>query len=378
MIYLDNSATTKPCETAIAYLNRVLSSAWGNPSSRHRLGLESERFLREARQAVAARLHCREEEIIFTAGGTEGNNTAVFGAAMKGRKRGNRIVTTAIEHPSVAVAMDRLEQQGFEVIRLKPEKNGSISPEQFFSAVTPETVLVSVMLVNNETGAIQPVRAAADAIRQSGAPALLHCDAVQAFGKMPIAVEKLGVDLLTASGHKIHAVKGIGFLYLRKGVQIPAYLVGGGQESGRRSGTEPMPGIASLYGALKELPEEKNQLPRMQELWYYARDRFTALPGVEMNSPEGCLPYIFNMSVMGYRSETLLNALDQYGICVSSGSACAKGKGSTVLLESGLLPRRVDSALRLSFSRETTKEEIDRTADALGEIIKTMRKAYTK
>lgn len=375
-IYLDNSATTKPCETAVSYLNHALSTAWGNPSSRHALGMEAEGLLNKTRVAVAAALRCREDEIVFTGSGTEANNTAIFGAARKGRKRGRRIVTTTIEHPSVTAAMDRLETEGFEIIRLRPEAGGSVSPEAVREVITPDTILVSMMLVNNETGAVQPVRAAAEAIRRVGAPALLHCDAVQAFGKMPVSVDKLGVDLLSASGHKIHAAKGVGFLYVKKNTHLPPYLVGGGQESGLRSGTESVPLIASLLGALKELPKPETQLPKMQELWDYAKARFGETEGIQINSPDGCLPYILNVSVTGYRSETLLNALNERGICVSSGSACAKGKGSTVLLESGLTARRVDSALRLSFSRETTTEEIDVTLRELQEITKTMRKAY--
>ncbi len=376
LIYLDNSATTKPCETAVSYLNHALTTVWGNPSSRHALGLEAETLLHKARAAAANTLHCRDDEIVFTGSGTEANNTAIFGAARKGKKRGRRIVTTTIEHPSVTAAMDRLETEGFEIIRLRPEAGGCVSTEAVRQAITTDTVLVSMMLVNNETGAIQPVRAAAEAIRRVGAPALLHCDAVQAFGKMPVSVDKLGVDLLSASGHKVHAAKGVGLLYVKKGTHLPPYLVGGGQEGNLRSGTESLPLIASLYGALKELPKPEIQLPKTQELWDYARARFAATDGIEINSPDGCLPYILNVSVTGYRSEVLLNALNERGICVSSGSACAKGKGSTVLLESGLTARRVDSALRLSFSRETTKEEIDATLEALAEITKTMRKAY--
>lgn len=376
LIYLDNSATTKPCETALCYMNRAMTESWGNPSSRHRLGMDAETLLREARSAAAAVLHCRDDEIIFTGSGTEANNTAVFGAARKNRKRGNRIVTTLIEHPSVAKPLELLEQEGFEIVRLRPQKNGCVTPEQLRQAITENTVLVSMMLVNNETGAIQPVRAAAEIIRQKKSPAFLHCDAVQAFGKLPISVDALGVDLLSASGHKIHAAKGIGLLYLKKGLRIPPFVLGGGQESGMRSGTEPTPLIASLLGALKELPDPKTTLPKIQELWDYARDRF-AVNGAAINSAEGCLPYILNISVLGYRSETLLNALNERGICVSSGSACSKGKLSTVLSESGLSDKRVDSALRLSFSRETTRAEIDRTAEALTEITQTMRKAYT-
>ncbi len=375
MVYLDNSSTTNPCEKSVEYTVRCMRENWGNPSSLHTLGINAEIRMDEARNAVARVLHCRKEEIIFTGSGTEANNTAIFGAAKKNLKRGKRIVTTSIEHPSVLEAVKQLETQGFEVIYLRPNASGSISVKDIEAAVNKETVLVSIMLVNNETGAVQPVREAVNAVKRVGAPALVHTDAVQAFGKLPIDLTKLGVDLLTASAHKIHGPKGVGVLYVRRGVHIPPLVVGGGQEGGMRSGTESTPLISGLLGAIEELPNLNEQLQVQKELWQYAAKKLYGTGLVEINSDENCLPYILNISVLGYRSETLLHFLEAEDIFVSSGSACAKGEGSYVLREIGLDRRRVDSALRLSFSRFNTKEEIDILAEAIVKACGRLRKA---
>ncbi|MDD6479345.1 MAG: cysteine desulfurase family protein [Oscillospiraceae bacterium] len=364
-VYLDNSATTKPCELSVKYTLDALENFWGNPSSLHMLGVLAEEKINEAKKCIADVLHCKEEEIVFTSGGTEANNTAIISAALKGKKRGNRIVTTEIEHPSVLETVKRLEEEGFEVVKLKPDKNGVIPAESIKNAITKDTILVSIMLVNNETGAIQPVETAAAAIKSVGAPALLHVDAVQAFGKMPINPSKLGVDLLTVSGHKIHASKGIGFLYIRKGVTIKPYITGGGQEKGMRSGTEPVPLIYGLLGAVKSLPNLENALKKQKELWNYAKQKLSDTGFVKINSSDECLPYIINISVPGYRSETLLHFLENEGIYVSSGSACAKGEGSYVLKSCGFDRKTIDSSLRISFSRDNTKEDIDALVSTL-------------
>ena len=234
---------------------------------------------------------------------------------MKSRaKRGNRIVTTSIEHPSVLEAMKQLEADGFEVIYLKPQSNGAVLAEDIKNAVSDKTILVSIMLVNNETGAIQPVEAAVSAVKQANAPALVHCDGVQAFGKMPIDLKKLGVDLFTASAHKIHGAKGIGILYIKKGVTIKPYIVGGGQEKGMRSGTESVPLICSMGAAVKALPPMQKELADMKALNEYAREKLLSLDGVIINSPENALPFILNISVLGYRSETLLHFLENKNI----------------------------------------------------------------
>jgi len=364
-VYLDNSATTKPCERAIQNINLALSDYWGNPSSLYSMGFQAQMLVDDTRKALSAMLHCREDEIYFTGSGTESNNTALIGAAHARQRRGKRIVTTAIEHPSVLETIKRLENDGFEVIYLKPQANGMVCAEDIKNSVNKDTILVSIMLVNNETGAIQPIKAAADAIKASGAPALLHCDGVQAFGKMPINLNELGVDLFTASAHKIHGPKGVGVLYVKKGVTIKPLLTGGGQEKNMRSGTEAVPLIYGLKGAVDSLGNISENLKKQKELLSYAKDCLTDTGLVTINSSDESLPYVLNVSVEGYRSETLLHFLEAEGIYVSSGSACAKGEGSYVLREMGLSRKAVDSALRISFSRDNTKEDIDALKSAL-------------
>ena len=374
IVYLDNSATTKPCEKSVSYINKALTESWGNPSSLHRLGMEAEIALSDARETVARSINAKADEIIFTGSGTEANNTALL-SALKAKRRGGRIIVTAIEHPSVLETAKRLETEGLEVIRLKPDSNGIIPLSSLENALTQNTVLVSMMLVNNETGAVQPVKEAAGMVKRTVPSALFHCDAVQGYGKLPINVKTLSVDLLTASGHKIHGPKGIGFLYCKKNVHISPFITGGGQERGLRSGTEPLPLIMGLMGAVEELPPLENQLKKQEELITFAKELFSKNPDIVINSPDGALPYILNISLPGYRSETLLHFLESRNIFVSSGSACAKGHGSYVLNEMGLDKRRADSALRLSFGRYNTKEDIELLYDALCCAEKQLRKA---
>lgn len=369
-VYLDNSSTTAVCDTAVKYINRALCENYGNPSSLHIMGMNAEAEISAARGAVSHMLGCRDDEVFFTGNGTEANNTAIFGAARSRRKRGNRIVTTVIEHPSVLEAVALLEAEGFEVIRLSPDSDGKIKEQDIFEAVNDKTILVSIMLVNNEVGSIQPVKAARAAVLRSKAPALVHCDAVQGFGKMNISVNELGVDLISASGHKIHGPKGVGILYKKKSVHIPALIVGGGQESGLRSGTESVPLIAGLKGAIEELPKNNDNIKAIRD---HAAELFGSSDFAITNSPDDALPYILNVSLPGYRSETLLHFLEAEGIFVSSGSACAKGKGSYVLRAMGLPAQRVDSALRISFSRYNTKEDVDRLFASLKKAKDTLR-----
>lgn len=371
--YLDNSSTTKPSKRAVEYITKALETNWGNPSSLHRIGMEAEIALNEARETVARSLNARADEIIFTGSGTEANNTALL-SVLKAQKRGGRIITTAIEHPSVLETAKRLTDYGFEVIALKPDKNGIVPISALENALTDNTLLVSMMLVNNETGAVQPVREAAALTKRKAPNALFHCDAVQGYGKLPLNVKQLGVDLLSASGHKIHGPKGIGFLYCKKGVHISPLITGGGQEGGMRSGTESLPLIMGLKAAVEELPNPDTQLKAQQELFDYTKDRLLSI-GAVINSAEGCLPYILNVSLMGYRSETLLHFLESRNVFVSSGSACAKGHGSYVLNEMGLDKKRTDSALRISFSRFNTKEDADMLVSALEDAKKQLRKA---
>lgn len=371
-VYLDNSSTTKPCASAIKNINYCLEENWGNPSSLHSLGIKAESILNDTRSAAAKVLGCDVDEIYFTSGGTEANNMAVFGTAAALSRRGKRIVTTSVEHPSVLEACNVLEKQGYEIIRLKPDSDGNISEQQIKDAITSDTILVSIMLANNEIGAVYPIKAAAEAIKSVGAPALVHCDAVQAFGKMNIKPKALGIDLLSVSGHKIHGPKGVGMLYKSKKARINPHVFGGHQEKGLRSGTEPMPAIAGLLGAITELNITESY-KTVAEVNEYARMKLGKIENIIINSPDNALPYILNFSVNGYRSETMLHFLEKYNIYVSSGSACAKGKGSYVLHEMGLPAKRIDSALRVSFSKYNTIDDVDALCQALSEGIKSLR-----
>ena len=366
-IYFDNSATTRVCDEAAAKAVEMMTKNYGNPSSLHTMGFRAEQELRAAREAVAKQLDAKPEEIYFTSGGTESNNISLFGAAHARKKRGNRIVTTQIEHPSVLNAVKKLEQEGFEVVLLKPDKQGKINPEDVREAVTPETILVSMMAVNNEVGSILPLEAAADAIEEKKAPALLHIDAVQAFGKLPLRVRQLRADLMSVSAHKIHGPKGVGALFVRKGVHIEPLTYGGGQEKDMRPGTESMPLIAAFGAAVTALPDTEAELAAMQELNKSLRAELAKLPDVTINSPDDALPYILNFSAGGVRAETMLHFLSDRGIYVSSGSACSKGRGSHVLKAMGLGRERIASALRLSFCRFNTKEETQKFAAALND-----------
>lgn len=372
MVYFDNSATTKPCSKAIEYINEALTNNWANPSSLYDLGMNAEILVSKARQAIAKVISAREDEIIFTSSGTEANNTAVM-AALYRKGIGKRIITTEIEHPSVLETVKRLEDEGFEVIRLKAQSDGTVSLSQLESCLDSKTVLVSIMMVNNEIGTIQPIKEAAKLIRKLSPRAYFHCDAVQAFGKVSINVKDLDVDMLTASAHKIHGPKGVGFLYCKKGVAIKPFITGGGQEKGLRSGTESVPLIAGFLGAVESLPDLKKQQAQLREIKEYAISKFSECEKIIINSPCQSVPFILNISVMGYRSETLLHFLESKQIYVSSGSACSKGEQSYVLSALGLDKKRTDSALRLSFSRYTEKEEIDLCLSALVEAVKRLR-----
>lgn len=372
IIYLDNSATTKPCKKAIEYINKALTDSWGNPSSLHTMGIDAEITVTKARETVAKRIGARADEIIFTGSGTEANNMSILSALAR-RNRGNRVITTSIEHPSVLESVKRLENDGFEVIRLGCDSSGKISLDELENAINEKTVLVSIMLVNNEVGTVEPIAEASRLIKKLAPNALFHCDAVQGFGKTDINVKALGVDLLSASAHKIHGPKGIGFLYCRKGVHIAPFITGGGQERGMRSGTEAVPLIAGFMGAVEELGDINKTLSKIKELNLYARKAFCDSGFAEINSPADALPFILNISVSGYRSETLLHFLEAKEIFVSSGSACAKGEASYVLTALGLNKKRSDSALRLSFSKTTSKEDIDLTVSALSEATKRLR-----
>lgn len=366
-IYLDNSATTRVCEKSAEKVLELMTQCYGNPSSLHKKGLEAQREVARARQAVAVSLGAQPREIIFTSGGTEANNLAVLGGAAAGRRRGKRIVTTAIEHPSVLEPMRQLEKEGFEVVFLTPDADGRVPEEAVLKAVTGDTILISVMAVNNELGSIQPIEVLKKAVKRAGAPALVHVDGVQAYGKLPLRPEKLGIDLLTVSGHKIHGPKGVGALYVSKNARILPRTFGGGQERELRPGTEAAPLIAGLGAAVEELPDWRQAYSRMEKLRDYTLQKLSGLEGVEVNSPVEGLPYLLNFSALGIRSETMLHFLAQRGIYVSSGSACAKGKQSHVLKAAGLPDSRISSAIRVSFSRENTERDADALAEGVRE-----------
>lgn len=373
-IYLDNSATTKVCPEAVNEMVETLTHSWGNPSSLHKKGVEASRVLENARARIARVFSCSPDEVYFTSSGTTANNTAIFGAVYANRRRGNRIVTTSLEHPSVNEAMKRLEEQGFEVIRLRPDKFGRFSLNDLYSVINKNTILVSIMMVNNELGTINPVQNIKTAVMRAGAPALIHVDAVQAFGKIHVKPSKIGADLISVSSHKIHGPKGAGALYIKKGVRIKPYVVGGGQENGVFSGTEAMPNIAGFGAAAAGLGDIDASFEKVRGV----RDRFiekvTRIPGVYINSPSDSLPYIINMSVTGLPSQTVVNSLSERGIYISAGSACKRGHDSEVLKAIGLPSDRTHSAIRISMSRFTTDEEMNETVDAIAAAVSRIRR----
>jgi cysteine desulfurase len=373
-VYLDNSSTTRVCKEAADAALSAMTETFGNPSSLHALGFAAERAREKAREQVAAALSVKPEEITFTSGGTESNNLAVFGAAEARCRRGKHIVTTKIEHPSVLVPMQQLEQRGFSVTYLEPDSTGHIDPQQLYRAVTPDTILVSMMAVNNEVGSILPIDDARAAIDRAKAPALLHIDAVQAFGKLPLRPGRRGVDLMTVSSHKIHGPKGVGALYVRRGVHILPHTFGGGQEKDLRPGTEPMPAICGFGAACAALPEVHAEREKIAALNAYLRAELAKMPEVTINSAEDALPYVLNLSAGRVKAQTMLNYLSEQGVYVSSGSACSRGAESHVLTAMGLAKERIDAALRVSFSRYNTKEDCDAFLAALRQGLKTLQK----
>ena len=367
MTYLDNAATTAVCAAAAEKAQYMMTACFGNPSSLHAAGFAAERELDAARVAVAALLGATPDTVVFTSGGTEANNLAILGGAAANARAGRHVVTTAVEHASVAAAFDELEKQGYEVTRIKPDSDGMVTAEAVEAACRADTVLVSVMLVNNETGARFPIEQMVPALRRQSPRALFHTDAVQAAGKLPLLAQKWGVDLLTVSGHKLHAPKGVGALYIKKGVRLLPRTMGGGQEKGLRPGTENAPAIAAFGTAAKAVPNLAELDARFGALY----DRLVAglrdFSTARLHVPAVHVPYIVNVSLPGLRSETLLHFLAEREVFVSGGSACSKGKQSPVLKALGLPPAEIDSALRISFCRETTAEDIDRFLYALHE-----------
>lgn len=371
--YLDNSATTRVCEAAKQRMLSAVSEYWGNPSSLHQKGIDAEQLLTEARLAVAKKLSCKKEEIIFTCGGTQGNNIAVFGAAHAMKRRARKIITSAVEHPSVSKAFDMLGQESFDVVRVPVDRFGKIDLDYLKSAVDENTALVSIMAVNNELGTIEPVDKIKKIITDAHSPALFHIDAVQAFGKIELNAKKLGADLMTVSAHKIHGPKGAGALFVRSGVHLVSPIVGGEQERDIRPGTEPMPAIAGFLGAVESL-EIKKSLEKITGLRNELVSILRNTDGIVINSSDDALPYIINISLPGLPSEALLNFLSDMEIYVSSGSACAKGHKSPVLTAAGLDSSLINSSLRISLSSETEKAELDYLLYGINCALKTIRK----
>ena len=364
-VYLDNAATTRVCPEAAEAAMEAMTSCYGNPSSTHAMGREAAERLRKAREQVSRALGCGCGELFFTSGGTEGDNWALRCGAAYNRRQGRHILSSAAEHDAVRNALKAMEEEGWEVTFLRPDKDGAVSREAVLEALREDTCLGSLMLVNNETGAVTDLSDIVPAVREKNPKTLLHTDAVQAFLKLPFRADRLGVDLLTVSGHKIHAPKGIGGLYIRKGLNLPPLLRGGGQEEGKRPGTEPLPLIAA-FGAAAEAASAtlEQDLARMTALRTYALERLqTENPGLLVLG--GGAPQILSISLPGWRSETLLNCLEAMDIFISKSSACKKGKRSHVLEAMGLPAPVIDGALRVSFSRFTTQEETERFCDAL-------------
>lgn len=359
-IYLDNSATTRVYKEAADEAYSAMTEFYGNPSSLHNKGIEAERIMEDARKKIAAALGADGGELVFTSGGTEANNLAIIGGALAKKRRGNRVVISAYEHDSVMRAGKYLSENGFDVVFLSPNDRGEITPEAVFEAVNEKTVLVSVMLVNNEVGAVNPVAQLSAAAKRKNQDVVFHCDAVQAFCKMPFRADKLGADLVTVTAHKIGGPKGVGALWIKKGARVLPLHFGGEQEKEIRPGTEALPLIAA-FGKAAEI--SKNSLPefqkKMEELKNLLLDGIKDEPGILLNSKEGALPGIVNLSVPGIRSEIMLHFLESRGIYVSSGSACAQGAKSHVLKAMGYPPERIDSALRISFGRENTPKDVE-------------------
>ena len=384
--YLDNSATTRCSDRACQLMVDLLTKDYGNPSSLHMKGIEAERFVETAKKKIAKTLRVSEKEIIFTSGGTESNNLAIIGAAMANRRAGNHIITTSIEHASVENPMEFLKEQGFEITYLSVDENGIISLEELEEAVREQTILVSMMQVNNEIGAIEPVAEAAELIKKKNPATLIHVDAIQSYGKMYIYPKKLGIDMLSVSGHKIHGPKGSGFLWVKEKTKLKPLILGGGQQKGMRSGTENVPAIAGLGEAAEEIYEN---LDEKRAHLYGLKQRFIdgieKLEGTHVNGKTGedSAPHIVSVSFEGIRSEVLLHSLEDRGIYVSSGSACSsnnhagKQKGSRTLRNIHLKENLLDSTLRFSFSVHTTEEEIDYALEVLGELLPVLKK-YTR
>ena len=381
--YFDNSATTKVLDCVKDAVVDAMCVNYGNAAAKHRKGVEAENLVREAKKAIADTLKVQEKEILFTSGGTESNNTALIGTALANRRAGKHLITTGVEHPSIYNTMSFLEEMGFEVTYLPVDHLGHISLEDLEKAIREDTILVSVMYVNNEVGAVEPIEAISQCIKKKNPKTLFHVDAIQAYGKYKIRPKKQGIDLLSVSGHKIHAPKGVGFLYIRDGVKIRPILFGGGQQKGMRSGTENVPGCVGLGVAAREAYKDFDA--RIEKL-YTLREHLIAglkpLGGVTINGSEDRTnaPQIVSASCGGVRSEVLLHALEDKGVYVSSGSACSSNHPgiSGTLKGIGVKKELLDSTIRFSLGDLNTEEEVDYAIGVLGELLPVLRRYQMK
>ena len=383
-VYLDNSATTRTFPEVAELMSKIMCEDYGNPSSMHNKGVQAERYVRYGRETLAKILKVNEKEIYFTSGGTESDNLALIGCAMANYRAGKHLITTKIEHPAILQTMHYLEDQGFEVTYLSVNDKGQISLQELQNAMRKDTILVSIMHTNNEIGAVEPIAEAGRLIKSTNPSTLFHVDAVQGFGKYRIYPKRMGIDLLSVSGHNIHGPKGVGFLYIGEKVKIHNIIYGGGQQKNLRSGTENVPGIAGMAKAAEML---YNHLEEDAERLYSLKDYFCEglrkIPDIRINNPEGMegAPHIVSLSVAGVRSEVLLHALEDKGIYVSAGSACSSNKphtaGSATMKAIKLPEEFLDSTLRFSMSVYTTREELDYTLQVMYDIIPMLRK-YTR
>lgn len=373
LAYLDNSATTRVCKQAADKMYEVLTQQYGNPSSLHTMGFQANEILEESRSALARLLGCSGEEVFFTSGGTESNNMAIFGVTEHGGKRGG-VITSAVEHPSVEQPVRVLGDSGGDVFFAPVDRGGRIDPAAVLEHVDGRTELLSVMLVNNELGTIQPVAELFAAAKWKNPRLVTHCDCVQAFGKVEVRPARLHADLVTISSHKIHGPKGVGALYIRRGIRLRPRVFGGHQEKLVRCGTENLPGIAGFAAAARALPDWKKAWQHTAELRDHLVAGLSAMRDVAVNSPPDALPYIVNASFLGIPSQPMINFLSARGICVSGGSACSSGHRSHVLTACGLEPERIDSAIRISLSHETSREEIDCLLTGLEDALKMIRR----
>lgn len=377
--YFDNSASTKVLEPVKEIVIKTMMEDYGNPSARHKKGLDAERYIKEAAETIAGTLKVAAKEIVFTSGGSESNNMAIIETAMANKRAGNHIISTGIEHASVYNPLAYLEEQGFRVTYLSVDRQGHINLEELEEAICPETILVSIMYVNNEIGAIEPVEAISKIIKKKNPDILFHVDAIQAYGKLLIRPKSQGIDLLSVSAHKIHGPKGIGFLYIDKRVKIRPMIYGGGQQRGMRSGTENVPGVAGLSAAANFMyTNHREKIRAITEIKDYLIDRLSEIDGVTINSQKGELsaPQIVSASFSGIRSEVLLHALEEKEIYVSSGSACSSNHPavSGTLKGIGIKPELLDSTLRFSFGVFNTREEVDYCIQTLKELLPVLRR----